>query len=77
MDTIYNVGRFESDVISDGTQTRKAAANQLSRFESDVISDGTQTTGNAAAAGNLFESDVISDGTQTALFVIKMQNSFK
>ena len=34
---------FESDVISDGTQTIKAFLNAVGRFESDVISDGTQT----------------------------------
>ena len=46
-------------------------------FESDVISDGTQTFLRSVQARIWFESDVISDGTQTALFVIKMQNSFK
>ena len=35
---------FESDVISDGTQTAWRAAELLRAFESDVISDGTQTT---------------------------------
>ena len=35
--------RFESDVISDGTQTNSASLVALSKFESDVISDGTQT----------------------------------
>ena len=35
--------KFESDVISDGTQTWKMACVGASRFESDVISDGTQT----------------------------------
>ena len=34
---------FESDVISDGTQTFKLASNSYALFESDVISDGTQT----------------------------------
>ena len=34
---------FESDVISDGTQTRGVCNNTASVFESDVISDGTQT----------------------------------
>ena len=34
---------FESDVISDGTQTKNAENDKLRRFESDVISDGTQT----------------------------------
>ena len=35
---------FESDVISDGTQTNKVIKEALDGFESDVISDGTQTT---------------------------------
>ena len=34
---------FESDVISDGTQTRVRMTFSPLRFESDVISDGTQT----------------------------------
>ena len=34
---------FESDVISDGTQTRLLGARSMQAFESDVISDGTQT----------------------------------
>ena len=34
---------FESDVISDGTQTEKKQNFTWSLFESDVISDGTQT----------------------------------
>ena len=34
---------FESDVISDGTQTFRLWMQQDGRFESDVISDGTQT----------------------------------
>ena len=34
---------FESDVISDGTQTILNKLNKLEEFESDVISDGTQT----------------------------------
>ena len=34
---------FESDVISDGTQTKNIAGGELDMFESDVISDGTQT----------------------------------
>ena len=35
--------RFESDVISDGTQTFAERAEAPLTFESDVISDGTQT----------------------------------
>ena len=34
---------FESDVISDGTQTLCEPRNSGRWFESDVISDGTQT----------------------------------
>ena len=36
--------RFESDVISDGTQTNCCSLDSYHKFESDVISDGTQTT---------------------------------
>ena len=34
---------FESDVISDGTQTYIKTKKTPNMFESDVISDGTQT----------------------------------
>ena len=34
---------FESDVISDGTQTELDKKMAKTEFESDVISDGTQT----------------------------------
>ena len=34
---------FESDVISDGTQTISFIIIETRWFESDVISDGTQT----------------------------------
>ena len=34
---------FESDVISDGTQTLRNRHMLYRQFESDVISDGTQT----------------------------------
>ena len=34
---------FESDVISDGTQTLFSHRRMRFQFESDVISDGTQT----------------------------------
>ena len=56
---------FESDVISDGTQTATLACKAEERFESDVISDGTQTSFKTCRAFAMFESDVISDGTQT------------
>ena len=61
--------RFESDVISDGTQTVKKMRMMYHKFESDVISDGTQTGSIKKVAALLFESDVISDGTQTKPFV--------
>ena len=38
-----DLNEFESDVISDGTQTAVELCRCLCRFESDVISDGTQT----------------------------------
>ena len=56
---------FESDVISDGTQTHAFQCSKLCQFESDVISDGTQTNTISLNINLLFESDVISDGTQT------------
>ena len=57
--------RFESDVISDGTQTYSLTTSKLQKFESDVISDGTQTLTLFRVMLSPFESDVISDGTQT------------
>ena len=36
--------QFESDVISDGTQTQAAVRYWQPAFESDVIPDGTQTS---------------------------------
>mgnify|MGYP004633005907 CR=1 len=43
---------FESDVISDGTQTTRCVLQDTHGFESDVISDGTQT--DALASANEF-----------------------
>ena len=57
--------KFESDVISDGTQTKLAQQTLNVKFESDVISDGTQTKNTYNVLWIVFESDVISDGTQT------------
>ena len=37
------IDEFESDVISDGTQTYPTTIKIGHVFESDVISDGTQT----------------------------------
>ena len=39
------MNKFESDVISDGTQTLANTNTTTRGFESDVISDGTQTRG--------------------------------
>ena len=57
--------KFESDVISDGTQTLSSVLGIAFSFESDVISDGTQTLPEQDCFADQFESDVISDGTQT------------
>ena len=57
--------QFESDVISDGTQTVIVLRVFGALFESDVISDGTQTIQFSGFRPGMFESDVISDGTQT------------
>ena len=59
---------FESDVISDGTQTAVRRHPADTPFESDVISDGTQTNCDGIVEYSRFESDVISDGTQTHQF---------
>ena len=62
---------FESDVISDGTQTFGQQVPFNEEFESDVISDGTQTKKLLILLICLFESDVISDGTQTQIYSAK------
>ena len=61
----FTAAMFESDVISDGTQTLHGSEKYYQKFESDVISDGTQTPLRQGRARVWFESDVISDGTQT------------
>ena len=61
----YTRLEFESDVISDGTQTFDLQRAFGYLFESDVISDGTQTLKKCIKYILMFESDVISDGTQT------------
>ena len=66
---IESLNSFESDVISDGTQTIQGKPTQANPFESDVISDGTQTIMQGQDAPIRFESDVISDGTQTTVNV--------
>ena len=43
LDYNHQIRRFESDVISDGTQTYGYSPISDDGFESDVISDGTQT----------------------------------
>lgn len=63
--------RFESDVISDGTQTSSISNNEQESFESDVISDGTQTGKDEIIKLPWFESDVISVGTQTQIYSAK------
>ena len=60
---------FESDVISDGTQTHLQPFRIPTVFESDVISDGTQTMMLPKLPVLMFESDVISDGTQTSTYL--------
>ena len=62
---IGKMSGFESDVISDGTQTSRTPRKHPYKFESDVISDGTQTRNVCILCLLPFESDVISDGTQT------------
>ena len=57
--------KFESDVISDGTQTFCSSSKSNGWFESDVISDGTQSAALIHGLVTQFESNVISDGTQT------------
>ena len=68
---VTNLLWFESDVISDGTQTRVFVRYVVGRFESDVISDGTQTLYKQKRTNRKFESDVISDGTQTQIYSAK------
>ena len=62
---------FESDVISDGTQTVTVASAPGTAFESDVISDGIQTKKLLISSTCLFERDVISDGAQTQIYSAK------
>lgn len=60
--------RFESSVISDGSQTRRSAQQVVRPFESSVISDGSQTHQFDNLYGVEFESSVVSDGSQTTPF---------
>ena len=58
--------RFESSVISYGSQTRTKRKERQSKFESSVISYGSQTFRNFTINYGLFESSVISYGSQTS-----------
>ena len=58
--------RFESSVISYGSQTKFSFSTATDRFESSVISYGSQTNVSAPGGPMLFESSVISYGSQTA-----------
>ena len=73
MQILCHLYQFESDVISDGTQTILLLRHPALMFESDVISDGTQTLTEEIEAEPKFESDVISDGTQTSTLFILLQ----
>ena len=57
--------RFESSVISYGSQTAIKKDGQITGFESSVISYGSQTKGCLHISKTLFESSVISYGSQT------------
>ena len=57
--------RFESSVISYGSQTELLTYNSYYRFESSVISYGSQTRIFCANRTLQFESSVISYGSQT------------
>ena len=72
--TIWNAGvvvafifklRFESSVISYGSQTELLTYNSYYRFESSVISYGSQTHKPSKRYNCWFESSVISYGSQT------------
>ena len=57
--------RFESSVISYGSQTLKYLLNLKHLFESSVISYGSQTNLMLRLMSTVFESSVISYGSQT------------
>ena len=59
--------KFESSVISYGSQTIKTSITRARGFESSVISYGSQTSCVTKAWPLAFESSVISYGSQTAL----------
>ena len=58
--------RFESSVISYGSQTTSPQAIKMYAFESSVISYGSQTKRAKKVHALTFESSVISYGSQTA-----------
>ena len=57
--------RFESSVISYGSQTDLFEVMEDKRFESSVISYGSQTNLMLRLMSTVFESSVISYGSQT------------
>ena len=57
--------RFESSVISYGSQTGEQRSGGGAPFESSVISYGSQTSALLSPSALLFESSVISYGSQT------------
>ena len=57
--------RFESSVISYGSQTIILEVHHNRQFESSVISYGSQTMPNLRSDIVMFESSVISYGSQT------------
>ena len=59
--------RFESSVISYGSQTNKDINRTSDWFESSVISYGSQTDTDSIHLLDVFESSVISYGSQTCV----------
>ena len=57
--------RFESSVISYGSETTTVWWTKRWMFESSVISYGSETTPKAVSATAWFESSVISYGSET------------
>ena len=62
--------RFESSVISYGSQTPVIGLIAACLFESSVISYGSQTEIKEKRRENAFESSVISYGSQTCFLKI-------
>ena len=57
--------KFESSVISYGSQTNDFSSTSAISFESSVISYGSQTAAIKNRCRQVFESSVISYGSQT------------